>query len=105
MRSKQGHSTLSRCVELKNKQSRCKSLPQRKERSTEGWAEWLDSGHGTQVGRRNPRNMRMGRGERISRRPGSQEVKRHEDQGHTTGLRSRARVPEVTALTAEDGWS
>lgn len=48
--------------------------------------------------------MRRGRGERISRGPGSQEVKRQGDQGHTTGLSSRVRISEVMALTAKDEW-
>ena len=48
--------------------------------------------------------MRRLRGERISRGPGSQEVKRQDDQGHTTGLSSRVRISEVTALTVKDEW-
>lgn len=35
----------------------------------------------------------------------NQEVKRQEDQSHTMGLGSRARIPEVTALTTEEDWS
>lgn len=35
----------------------------------------------------------------------NQEVKRQEDQSHTTGLGRRARIPEVTALTTEEDWS
>ena len=48
--------------------------------------------------------MRRGRGERISRGPGSQEVKRLGNQGHTTGLSSEVRISEFTALTAKNEW-
>lgn len=32
-------------------------------------------------------------------------MKGQEDQGRTTGLGSRARVPEVTALATEGAWA
>lgn len=47
----------------------------------------------------------VSRGNSISKDPESQEVKRQEDQGHTTGLGSRAGVPEVTALATEGAWA
>lgn len=43
--------------------------------------------------------------ERTSKDPENHEVKRQEDQGHMTGLGSRAGVPEVMALATEGAWS